>query len=99
MGCGLVSGAPAGGGGVYGGCAFSEAAAMAATVTRLEAELAHAKGALADRVAGEEAWQRQRRALEADVARLHAEVPSILLKSAVQTCKLNWHDVTGGLER
>ncbi|KAL3154078.1 hypothetical protein ABBQ32_013617 [Trebouxia sp. C0010 RCD-2024] len=76
MGCGLVSGAPASGGGVYGGCAFSEAATMAATVTRLEAELAHAKGALADRAAGEEAWQRQRRALEADVARFHAEAIS-----------------------
>ena len=49
---------------------------MAATVTRLEAELAHAKGALADGVAGEEGLQRGRRALEADVARLHAEVPS-----------------------
>lgn len=49
---------------------------MAATVTRLEAELAHAKAALGDRGACEEGLQRQRRALEADVARLHAEVAS-----------------------
>lgn len=61
---------------LYGGCAFSDAAAMSATVTRLEAELAHAKASLSDRMASEEGLARQRRALEADVARLHAEVLS-----------------------
>lgn len=66
---------------LYSGCAFGDAAAMAATVTRLEAELAHAKAALADRHASEEELQRQKRALEADVARLHAEV-SLPLHSA-----------------
>lgn len=60
---------------LYGGCAFSDSAAMAATVSRLEAELAHAKAAQADRQASQEALHRQNRALEADVARLHAEVP------------------------
>ena len=57
---------------LYGGCAFNDTAAMAAIVSRLEAELALAK---ADRHASQEALHRQNRALEADVARLHAEVP------------------------
>lgn len=72
-GCGMLpAAAPAA---LYGGCPFSDAAAMAATVSRLEAELAHAKAAQADRHAAQEALHRQNRALEADVARLHAEVP------------------------
>ena len=60
---------------LYSGCAFNDAAAMAGTVTRLEAELAHAKAALADSQASQEGLHRQKRALEADVARLQAEVP------------------------
>lgn len=64
---------------LYGGCAFSDAAAMSATVTRLEAELAHAKASLSDRMASEEGLARQRRALEADVARLHAEVAAVAI--------------------
>ena len=58
---------------------------MAAAVTRLEAELAHAKAALADRHASEEGMHRQKRALEADLARLHAEVPFCHLGTAVHT--------------
>lgn len=68
---------------LYSGCAFNDTAAMAATVSRLEAELAHAKAAQADRHAAQEALHRQNRALEADVARLHAEVPFSQLGTAL----------------
>ena len=82
-GCGVLpAAAPAA---LYGGCAFTDAAAMAAMVTRLEAELAHAKAALADRHASEEGLHRQKRTLEADVARLHAEVPFWIFGTAVNT--------------
>lgn len=84
MGCGMLPvAAPAAA--LYSGCAFNDAAAMAATVTRLEAELAHAKAALADRHASQEGLRRQKRALEADVARLHAEVPFCHVGTAVHT--------------
>ena len=56
---------------------------MAATVTRLEAELAHAKAALADSHASQEGLHRQKRVLEADLARLHAEVSFCHLGIAV----------------
>ena len=80
-GCGMLPAAapPA----LYGSCAFNDAAGMAATVTRLEAELALAKAALADSHASQEGLHRQKRALEADVARLHAEVPFCHLGTAV----------------
>ena len=65
---------PAAASALHGACAFSDPAGMAAAVTRLEAELAHAKASLTNRAASEEGWARQRRALEADVARLQAEV-------------------------
>ena len=84
MGCGMLpAAAPAAA--LYSGCAFNDAAAMAGSVTRLEAELALAKAALADRHASEEGLHRQKRALEADVARLHAEVPFCHLDTAVHT--------------
>lgn len=66
----LPAAAPA----LHGGCAFNEAAAMSVTVTRLEADLAHAKATLNDKAAAEEELACQKQTLEADVARLHAEV-------------------------
>jgi len=54
------------------------AAAMSATVSRLEGDLARAKAALTDRLATEEIQSRQRRDLEAEVTRLHAEVGHML---------------------
>ena len=79
----LPAAAPA----LYGGCAFNDAAAMSATVTRLEAELAHAKASLNDRLASEEGSARQRRALEADVAHLHAEVAVVAICTLQQTAQ------------
>ena len=60
--------------GLYRGCAFNDAAAMSATVSRLEGDLARAKLALNERLALEEGHLRQRRELEAEVARLRSEV-------------------------
>ena len=82
MACRNVSGAcamlPASAAALYGGCAFNDAAAMSATVSRLEGDQARAKAALTDRFATEEIQSRQRRDLEAEVTRLHAEVGHML---------------------
>lgn len=59
---------------LYGGCAFNDAAAMSAAVSRLEGDLARAKAALNERLAVEESQLRQRRDMETEVARLRAEV-------------------------
>ena len=53
-----------------GGCAFSDAAAMSAVVTTLQAELAQAKAALQDKKAAEAALQRGNRDLEGNVLTL-----------------------------
>jgi hypothetical protein len=65
---------PASAAALYGGCAFNDAAAMSATVSRLEGDLARAKAALTERLATEDIQLRQRRDLDAEVTRLHAEV-------------------------
>ncbi len=62
---------------LYGGCAFNDAAAMSATVSRLEGDLARAKAALNERLALEEGHLRQRRDLETDIARLRCEVSQL----------------------
>lgn len=59
---------------LYGGCAFNDAAAMSAAVSRLEGDLSRAKAALNERLAVEESQLRQRRDMEAEVARLRVEV-------------------------
>lgn len=59
---------------MYGGCAFNDAAAMAATVSRLEADLARAKLAVSERIQIEEGQSRQKRELEAEITRLRSEV-------------------------
>ncbi|KAA6419371.1 MAG: hypothetical protein FRX49_10630 [Trebouxia sp. A1-2] len=84
-----VSGAcamlPASAAALYGGCAFNDAAAMSATVSRLEGDLARAKAALTERLATEDIQLRQRRDLEAEVTRLHAEVAAAGLRCTTST--------------
>ncbi|KAL0017887.1 hypothetical protein WJX77_010733 [Trebouxia sp. C0004] len=84
-----VSGAcamlPASAAALYGGCAFIDAAAMSATVSRLEGDLARAKAALTERLAIEDIQMRQRRDLEAEVTRLHAEVAAAELRCTTST--------------
>ena len=53
-----------------GGCAFSDAAAMSAVVTKLQAELAQAKAALQEKTAAEAALQRSNRDLEGNLLTL-----------------------------
>lgn len=59
---------------VCGGCAFSDAAAMSAMVTKLQAELAQVKLALQAKSVAEEALQGHRQSLEASVTSLRSEV-------------------------
>ena len=59
---------------VYRGCAFNDAAAMSATVARLEGELAQAKASLQEKLADDQLQLRQRSQLEAELARLRSEV-------------------------
>ncbi|DBA99644.1 TPA: hypothetical protein ACH3X3_012208 [Trebouxia sp. C0006] len=84
-----VSGAcamlPASAAALYGGCAFNDAAAMSATVSRLEGDLARAKAALTERLATEDIQLRQRRDLDAEVTRLHAEVAAAELRCTTST--------------
>ena len=83
--CRNVSGAcamlPASAAALYGGCAFNDAAAMSATVSRLEGDLARAKAALTERLATEDIQLRQRQDLKAEVTRLHAEVGHSMLSA------------------
>lgn len=75
---------------VCGGCAFSDAAAMSAMVTKLQAELAQAKVALQDKAAAEAALQQHKRDLEAAVLSLRSEV-SLILPEFFCSCSLQGH--------
>ena len=71
---------------VYRGCAFNDAAAMSATVARLEAELAQAKATLKERLANDGVQLQQRSQVEAEVARLCLEVMSHCLTCSRLHC-------------